>query len=129
MARTQGEWRKPHGCLGWSEGSAPAACFGGVSASLSWPHGPASTLSEPQEDRVSQPTIYDVQIADLHGKPLDLAQFRGIATLVVNVASRCGLTPQYAVLEEVHERYADQGFSVLGAPCNQFGGQEPGTAE
>jgi glutathione peroxidase len=74
-------------------------------------------------------TIYDVQIADLHGKPLDLGQFRGTTALVVNVASRCGLTPQYAVLERLHERYADRGFSVLGVPCNQFGGQEPGTAE
>ena len=78
---------------------------------------------------MSQSTIYDVQIADLHGNPLDLARFRGLAALVVNVASRCGLTPQYAVLEEVHERYADRGFSVLGVPCNQFGGQEPGTAD
>ena len=74
-------------------------------------------------------SIHDVQIADLHGKPLDLAQFRGTATLIVNVASRCGLTPQYAVLEEIHERYAERGFTVLGAPCNQFGGQEPGTAD
>jgi len=82
-----------------------------------------------QEDLVAQPTIYDVQIADLQGKPVDIDRFRGTATLVVNVASRCGLTPQYAVLEEVHERYADRGFTVLGVPCNQFGGQEPGTAE
>jgi glutathione peroxidase len=74
-------------------------------------------------------TIHDVRIADLHGKPLDLAQFRGTAVLVVNVASRCGSTPQYAALEQLHERYADRGFSVLGVPCNQFGGQEPGTAE
>jgi glutathione peroxidase len=78
---------------------------------------------------VSPSEIYDVQIADLNGKPLDLAQFRGTVALVVNVASRCGLTPQYAVLEQVHERYADRGFSVLGVPCNQFGGQEPGTAD
>jgi len=78
---------------------------------------------------VAQPTVYDVQIADLRGKPLDLEQFRGTTALVVNVASRCGLTPQYAVLEELHERYAGRGFSVLGVPCNQFGGQEPGTAE
>ncbi|WP_436535500.1 glutathione peroxidase [Actinoplanes sp. HUAS TT8] len=81
------------------------------------------------EDGVSQSSIYVVQIADLQGKPLDLEQFRGSATLVVNVASRCGLTPQYGVLEQLHERYADRGFSVLGVPCNQFGGQEPGTAE
>ncbi|MEV6635989.1 glutathione peroxidase [Actinoplanes sp. NPDC051470] len=78
---------------------------------------------------MTQPTIYDAQIADLHGKPLDLAQFRGAATLVVNVASRCGNTPQYAALEELHERYSGRGFSVLGVPCNQFGGQEPGTAD
>ena len=76
-----------------------------------------------------QSTIYDVQIADLQGKPLDLAQFRGRTALVVNVASRCGLTPQYGALEELHERYAERGFSVLGVPCNQFGGQEPGAAE
>jgi glutathione peroxidase len=74
-------------------------------------------------------SVYDVQLADLQGKPLDLAQFRGTAALVVNVASRCGLTPQYAVLEQLHERYADRGFTVLGVPCNQFGGQEPGSAE
>ena len=73
--------------------------------------------------------IYGVEIADLNGKPLDLGQFRGTAVLVVNVASRCGLTPQYAVLEQVHERFAERGFTVLGVPCNQFGGQEPGTAE
>jgi glutathione peroxidase len=78
---------------------------------------------------VTQPAIYDVQIADLHGKPLDLAQFRGTTTLVVNVASRCGLTPQYMGLEKLHARYADRGFTVLGVPCNQFGGQEPGTAD
>ena len=74
-------------------------------------------------------TIHDVRVADLNGKPLDLTQFRGTAVLVVNVASRCGLTPQYAALEQIHERYADRGFSVLGVPCNQFAGQEPGTAE
>ena len=78
---------------------------------------------------MSQPSIHDVRIAGLEGKPLDLSQFRGTAVLVVNVASRCGLTPQYTALEQVHERYADRGFSVLGVPCNQFGGQEPGTAD
>ena len=78
---------------------------------------------------MAQPTIYDIQIADLQGKPLDLDRFRDTAVLVVNVASRCGLTPQYAVLEEVHKRYADRGFTVLGVPCNQFAGQEPGSAE
>ena len=73
--------------------------------------------------------LTDTAISALDGKPLDLSQFAGRATLVVNVASRCGLTPQYAGLEELHERYRDRGFSVLGVPCNQFAGQEPGTAE
>ena len=73
--------------------------------------------------------ITDNKIASLDGKPLDLSQFAGKATLIVNVASRCGLTPQYAGLEELHERYRDRGFSVLGVPCNQFAGQEPGSPE
>jgi glutathione peroxidase len=75
-------------------------------------------------------SVYDeVKINALDGNPLDLGQFEGKATLVVNVASRCGLTPQYAGLEELQERFAGSGFSVLGVPCNQFGGQEPGTPD
>jgi glutathione peroxidase len=73
--------------------------------------------------------IYDVSIHSLEGEPLDLHNFDDKAVLVVNVASRCGLTPQYAGLERLQEHYADQGFTVLGVPCNQFGGQEPGTPE
>lgn len=74
-------------------------------------------------------SFHDVQIDALTGGPARLDQYRGKAVLVVNVASRCGLTPQYAALEGLHERYAPRGFSVLGVPCNQFAGQEPGTAE
>ena len=74
-------------------------------------------------------SIYDVAINALDGSPTDLHDLDGKAVLVVNVASKCGLTPQYTGLEEIHERYAGRGFSVLGVPCNQFGGQEPGTAE
>jgi glutathione peroxidase len=74
-------------------------------------------------------SIYDTTIAALDGSPLDLAAYRGKAVLVVNVASKCGLTPQYTGLEHLQERFADQGFTVLGVPCNQFAGQEPGTAE
>jgi len=73
--------------------------------------------------------IYDHQINGLDGSPLDLRQLQDKALLVVNVASRCGLTPQYEGLERIHERYADRGFTVIGVPCNQFMGQEPGTAE
>jgi glutathione peroxidase len=71
----------------------------------------------------------DVEIGALQGGAADLAQYAGKVVLVVNVASKCGLTPQYAGLERLHERYAAQGFTVLGVPCNQFLGQEPGTAE
>jgi glutathione peroxidase len=74
-------------------------------------------------------TLYDIPLHTLDGKPTSLADHRGKAVLVVNVASRCGLTPQYEGLEQLHKRYADRGFTVLGVPCNQFGGQEPGSAE
>jgi glutathione peroxidase len=74
-------------------------------------------------------SIYDVTINALDGGPADLHDYDDMAVLVVNVASQCGLTPQYTGLEQLHEQYADRGFSVLGVPCNQFGGQEPGTAE
>ena len=74
-------------------------------------------------------SVYDLDLLALDGTPLDLTQFKGKASLVVNVASRCGLTPQYAGLEQLHERFKDRGFTVLGVPCNQFGGQEPGSSE
>ena len=75
-------------------------------------------------------SILDAKIARLDGTPGTLGELTGGRTaLVVNVASRCGYTPQYAGLEELHERYADRGFTVIGVPCNQFLGQEPGSAE
>ena len=74
-------------------------------------------------------SIYDHSLNRLDGSPLDLHEYEDKALLIVNVASKCGLTPQYEGLEKMHEKYADQGFSVLGVPCNQFGGQEPGSSE
>ena len=74
-------------------------------------------------------SVYDVEIAGIDGSPSALAGQAGQVTLVVNVASKCGLTPQYTGLEQIHEQYADRGFGVVGVPCNQFLGQEPGTAE
>src|ERR1700722_14349410 len=74
-------------------------------------------------------SIYDVNIGSLDGSTLDLGALKGQEVLVVNVASKCGLTPQYTGLEDLQKRYADKGFTVLGVPCNQFGGQEPGTAD
>ncbi len=72
--------------------------------------------------------IYDVPIRSLQDEQLDLHSFEDKAVLVVNVASLCGLTPQYSGLESLQERYSDRGFTVLGVPCNQFGAQEPGSA-
>ena len=72
-------------------------------------------------------SIFDVPIGALDGGPANLAQYRGQTVLVVNVASKCGLTPQYASLQELYEKYADRGLVVLAVPCNQFGLQEPGS--
>lgn len=73
--------------------------------------------------------LYESEICTLDGDPLPLSSFKGQTVLMVNVASKCGLTPQYSALERVYERFKDRGFSVLGFPCNQFGSQEPGTPE
>ena len=72
-------------------------------------------------------TLYDLPVTAIDGSPTTLAPWRGQVLLVVNVASRCGMTPQYAGLESLYRSYRDRGFTVLGFPCNQFGGQEPGT--
>jgi glutathione peroxidase len=74
-------------------------------------------------------SLYDTPIDSLKGEPGKLAEQEGKVTLMVNVASRCGLTPQYEGLERIHEKYAEKGFSVLGFPCNQFLEQEPGSAD
>jgi glutathione peroxidase len=74
-------------------------------------------------------SIHDLPLHTLTGESTTLGAFKGKAVLIVNVASQCGLTPQYTGLERLQERYADRGFTVAGFPCNQFGGQEPGTAE
>ncbi|MFI6781821.1 glutathione peroxidase [Micromonospora sp. NPDC050276] len=73
-------------------------------------------------------TVFDIPIDALSGGPAELDRYRGKALLVVNVASRCGLTPQYAGLQALADSYADRGLVVLGVPCNQFAGQEPGSA-
>jgi glutathione peroxidase len=75
------------------------------------------------------PDLYEHPVTTLGGEPADLHDYTGRAVLVVNTASQCGLTPQYAGLQRLQDRFADRGFTVLAFPCNQFGGQEPGTAE
>ncbi|MFO7692466.1 MAG: glutathione peroxidase [Vicinamibacterales bacterium] len=91
-----------------------------------------STLLAPSKE-FSSPmgtgSLYDLKVARLSGEPVDLAEYRGRVSLVVNVASQCGYTPQYAGLEQLHRQLAPKGLAVVGFPSNDFGGQEPGTAE
>ena len=72
-------------------------------------------------------TIYDFEATQMNGQSLALSQLRGKVMLIVNTASACGFTPQFAGLEKVHQAYKDQGLAVLGFPCNQFGNQDPGS--
>ncbi|KUJ68388.1 glutathione peroxidase [Streptomyces albus subsp. albus] len=74
-------------------------------------------------------SLYDIPLRTLSGESTSLRDHQGKALLVVNVASKCGLTPQYEGLERLQQRYAERGFTVLGVPCNQFAGQEPGSSE
>ena len=73
------------------------------------------------------PTVYDFQAQQITGQPVDLSQNKGQVMLIVNTASACGFTPQFAGLETLHKTYGERGLVVLGFPCNQFGGQDPGS--
>lgn len=77
---------------------------------------------------MTEQTAWDFAFESLDGKPMPLAGYKGQALLVVNTASQCGFTPQYKDLEAIHKRYQGKGFVVIGVPCNDFGGQEPGGA-
>jgi glutathione peroxidase len=74
-------------------------------------------------------SVYDIDLTTLAGKPASLREYAGSVVLAVNVASKCGLTPQYAGLQRLYDRFAEQGLVVAGFPCNQFGEQEPGSSE
>lgn len=74
-------------------------------------------------------SVYDFSAATLTGKDINLDQYKGKVLLIVNTASKCGFTPQYKGLQELHEQYHDKGLEILGFPCNQFGKQEPGGAD
>jgi glutathione peroxidase len=90
---------------------------------------PAGTAPAPVMAAKEIAPMWDIKIKTLKGQDTTLAAFQGKALMLVNVASKCGLTPQYETLEALQKKYAPRGFTVVGFPCNQFGGQEPGTAE
>jgi len=79
--------------------------------------------------QTQSPSIYEIELPRLDGRPTRLSEYAGQVILAVNVASKCGFTPQYAGLEALYEKYSARGLTVLGFPCNQFFGQEPGSAE
>ena len=88
----------------------------------------AEDKKEPAKPEKAVPAVLNFKMKSLGGKEVDLSKYQGKVVLMVNVASKCGATPQYTPLQELHEKYKDQGLVVLGFPCNQFGAQEPGTA-
>ncbi len=88
-----------------------------------------AAFASDQAAEKSAPAVLNFKVQSLDGKDVDLTQYQGKVVLVVNVASKCGLTPQYKALEALYQKYNDKGLVILGFPCNQFNGQEPGTAE
>jgi glutathione peroxidase len=102
-------------------GSSPTT--GAAAPASATPAAAAATPAPAMND------VYSLSASNLAGQPADLASYRGKVTLVVNVASECGYTPQYKGLQKLHEEYAAKGFAVLGFPSNEFGGQEPGSPE
>jgi len=88
---------------------------------------PRAVASGPAEDTKKPASVFDFKVEDIDGKAVDLARFKGEVLLIVNTASQCGNTPQYAGLEAMYGKYKGQGFSVLAFPANEFGHQEPGS--
>jgi glutathione peroxidase len=107
-------------------------CITAAAASLAFACGSSERAEplagEPIAD-AARALIFDSPVRTLGGEPTSLAEYEGVALLLVNVASECGLTPQYEGLQALQDRYAARGFTVLGFPCNQFGNQEPGTPD
>jgi glutathione peroxidase len=100
-----------------------------MSAEMAAAHLPPPATAPAADPVSNDDPMWSAPIKTLRGKPMTLGDFKGKALLLVNVASQCGNTPQYAALEALQKKYEAKGFSVVGFPCNQFGGQEPGTAE
>jgi glutathione peroxidase len=109
-----------------SEPAKPAAAPSSTPAATPKPE----TKDMPKDASPTQSTpagVLDLNLTDIDGKAYDLAQHKGKVVMLVNVASECGLTPQYAALEKLHDTYAEQGLVIIGLPCNDFRDQEPGT--
>ncbi|MEM9352114.1 MAG: glutathione peroxidase [Planctomycetota bacterium] len=105
-----------------------AALLAAICLALNLGH--SANAEAKKESTETKPAVFGFEINSLAGEPVNLAEeYRGKTLLIVNVASRCGLTPQYEGLQALQEKYGDDGFVVLGFPCNQFMGQEPGTAD
>jgi glutathione peroxidase len=102
---------------------APLIMLGGIAMTLS----SLSAAAEKEEKKI--PAALDFKMKSLEGKEVDLRKYHGKVVIIVNVASKCGLTPQYEQLQNLHEKYAEEGLAILGFPCNQFKKQEPGNAE
>ena len=91
---------------------------------------PVANAENQSTEATEEPdTALDFKVKSIDGKEVDLSKYKGNVVIIVNTASKCGMTPQYKQLQELHEKYTDKGVKVLGFPCNQFGGQEPGTEE
>ncbi len=88
-----------------------------------------STLFGFSNDKNTHANIYNIKVLDINKKEIQLSDYKGKVLLIVNVASKCGFTKQYKGLQEIYDKYKDQGFEILGFPCNDFGGQEPGSNE
>jgi glutathione peroxidase len=108
--------------------AALAAGCSGAAGSVDTADGSARTPTAASAPQEIEP-VYTIPLHTLEGQPTTLGEHKGEALLLVNVASECGLTPQYAGLQKLQERYGPRGLTVVGFPCNQFGGQEPGAAD